>query len=236
MTLLSISQDAAVEAILPTPASIIGSADPNSVRILGLAKRSLQSVSRVWPWQELVAEHTFTTTAAAAQVGAIPSDFDYILPGTCWDRTANWRLGGPKTSQQWQRMQVRDTSGVFTSFRVRGDVFLAHGTPSSGSTVAYEYAINTPCQDASGTAQVTWAADTDVAKISEVLLTLDLKWRIIKSFGRAYDEDLNEFIEELDNAVMRNDDAPDRGVARYGDMAKSWDENGQIYNINTDNF
>lgn len=239
MTLLSICDDAAGECGFDQPSAIVDSTDPNAVRLLALAKRSLQSVARLAPWQALVSENTFTATAAAAQSGAIPSDFDYILPLTCWNRTTKQMIAGPKTAAEWQWLQVNDTATGNGSqkFRIRGDSFLLHpASPNASDTIAYEYVIDTPCEDSSGTAQSTWAADTDVGKISEVLLTLDLKWRLLKSFGRAYDDALNEFLDEADKAIRRDTDAPSKGLATYRDMAKFQDWAGSGYNINTDQF
>jgi hypothetical protein len=207
MTLLSICNDAYEEAIGQEITAIAASSSADAIRLFALAKRELQTLSRVHPWQALVAETTFLTTVAAAQAGALPADFDYILEGTVWDRTNIRELNGPVEAAQWQRLQATQAaaSALDRQFRIRGDSFLLYPAPTVATdTIAFEYAINTPCETAGGTAQTTWVADTDVGKISEVLLTLGVKWRLRRALGLAHDDDLNEYLSEVEKAMARD--------------------------------
>lgn len=219
MTLLSICAAAATEAGFTAPATIVGSSDPDAIRLLALAKRELRELARYCPWQALTAEHTFTSVATAIQTSSIPSDFDWIVPETCWDRTQYTELLGPKTGQEWQRIQVNTTAlGYGRFFRIRGDSFLIHPAPTAGHTIAYEYVINTPCESSGAVAQSTWLADTDVGRIDEDLLAMGVRWRFKRLVGVSYDTDLNEYLSAIADAARRDNDPPTRGVARVGEV------------------
>ncbi len=223
MTLLSLCQAAAGEAGVSVPATIVSNNETTAVRLLALAKREITTLSRNVPWQGLIEEHTFTTVALEAQTTAtpIPTDFDYFIRGTTWNRTLLQQLDGPKTPAEWQHLKAVDqsTGNAAQKFRRRGDLFLIHPTPSAGDTIAFEYAIDTPVESSGGTAQTNWQADTDVAKIPEELVTMGLKWRFRMAMGMDYSDDLRDYVIQVEKALLRDNDQPNVNIAGFGDMA-----------------
>lgn len=221
MSLLTISQDAARECKMPVPSAIVSSTDQIAVDLLGYAKREVTVLKWFAPWQALVKETTFTTVASATQTGVIPSDFDYILPDTVWDRTNYTRLVGPKMPSEWQALQALVTStGIpSASFRIRGDAFLMHPVPAAGATVAFEYVIDTPVTDSGGTTYRTnWVADADLSLIDDALVTMGVVWRFKRGLGQPYDDELNAYLDEVQRAAKRDNDAPNMKVAEFRDM------------------
>lgn len=221
MSLLTICQSAARTLGVAVPTAIIGNSEDTAVRLLALAKREVEVLGRTHPWQDTIAEHTFTTVATAAQTSGVPSDFRYIIPRSVWDRTDKSQLDGPKTAREWQELQVRDLatgSGVKRKYRIRGDSFLMHPVPDAGNTIAYEYVINTPVESSGGAAQTTWEADADVPKVPAELVELGIVWRFRKSFGQPYDDDWNEYQKAFEEIAQQDTDELGDSVAGFGDM------------------
>ena len=216
MSLLSICQGALREiGELEVPTSIVGNANLTAVQMLALAQREGRELSRRTVWQALVKEKTFTVTAAAAQTGAIPSDFRYIVSATWWDRTNKWRMLGPATPQQWQALNSGIVqAGVRRWFRIRGDSMLIYPTPTNTTdTIAFEYVSDQWCETAGGTGQSAWAADTDVGVLSEELMQMGLAWRFLKAKGLAYAEELASYEREVDKAIARDGGMPTLNMA-----------------------
>lgn len=202
MTLLSICTDA-IEEIgeYQAPGTIVGNTDPAACQLLALAKRELKNLARCYPWKVLTAEQTFTmTTGQSVQTGAIPSDFWCFKNFTWWDRTNEWRLRGPSTSNQWQVLRsgiVQQTPRKW--IRVRGSDLLAHPNPDTADTVAFEYVSkNLVDSDGDGAADaLTWAADTDTSVLDEDLLTMGVHWRYLRAKGLPYADEKTEYDDEV---------------------------------------
>ena len=87
---------------LNSPTSAISSSDENTIQLVALAQEEGKSLARRHPWQILITEKTFTSTAAAAQVGAIPTDFDRFVDESFYNRTQKRPVHGPISPQDWQ--------------------------------------------------------------------------------------------------------------------------------------
>lgn len=210
MTLLTITQRASRALGLPVPVAVTGSTDINTLQLLELAQEEGEELSRRSDWPALTRQQTFTTTAAAVQVGALPSDWDRFINDSLFNRTTNRKLIGPLSPQDWQAEQANPSvSVVYDAFRLRGTDFLITPTPPAGQTIAYEYVTNQWCQSSGGTAQSAWAADTDTAILAERLFVLGLVWRFRQAKGLEYGEALETYEQEVQKAAGR---APGAGV------------------------
>lgn len=208
MTLLTICQDAADRIGIVRPTSVIGSSDQQVLRLLGHAKKGGKSLMQRVDWKVLTTEKTFTGTAAAAQTGAIPSDFDRMIDETLFNRTRKRRVDGPIDAEQWQYTQAVVATTLIESFRIRGTSLLITPTPAGTETYAYEYISKNWCASSGGTGQATWAADTDVGVLDEELLTRDLVWRFKQGQGFSYDEDFRDCELYLAQAAARDGGKP----------------------------
>lgn len=193
MTILSICQDAATRLGLPSPASIISNTDETAVRLLSLTNQSGKELMRRHNWSILTKEKTFTTTAAAIQASAIPTDFDRFISETLFNRTRKRRLMGPISAEQWQIQQALSASVLIDAFRIRGSDMLITPTPTAGETVAYEYVskywVDTDA-DGDGDAVAFTTSDNYTAILDEEMITNDVVWRYRKSVGLNYAEDM----------------------------------------------
>lgn len=209
MSLLTLIQTACSRIGLPLPASVVGNQDPQVVELLVHANKEAAELSQAVPWQELTKEQSFLTTAAAAQVGAIPSDFDRIRNDTIFNRTLRRRVYGPISPEQWQMRQAFPAAlTVDYWYRLRGNDFLLTPTPPAGQTIAYEYISKNWCQSAGGTPQAVWVADTDTALISESLIALGVDWRFKKSQNLPWIEDYRAYESEIQKYATKQAGAP----------------------------
>ena len=204
MTFLTMINEA--QGVLSTPRSnvIISSTDLNVRLINALADQEGRELARRHSWEALCKEKTFTSTAAAIQSGAVPSDFDRIKNHTMFNRTQSRRVTGPLSPQEWQAQQALSASLLTDAFRIRGGDILITPTPPATYTYAYEYMSQDWCQSASGTAQSAWAADNDTGILDETLMVLGLVWRFRKARGFDYAEEFNTYEKEVEQAIMRD--------------------------------
>lgn len=209
MSLLTLIQNAADRVKLSRPSSVVSSTDPNARRLLALAQQEGVELAKRHAWQKITKEQTFTSTAAAAQTGAIPSDFDRIIDGTFFNRTAKRHLEGPLNSQEWQFAQAVTATTIIEAFRFRGNSILITPTPTGTSTTyAFEYVSTQWCESSGGTDQSAWAADTDTGILSEELMTLGVVWRWLKSNGSTYDEAFRTYEMQVAQAIARDGGKP----------------------------
>jgi len=215
MTILSLVQAVANEVGFGSPTAVVGSADATAIQMLALANLGGKQLAKrgkgLGGWAILQTEHTFTTTASTAEY-ALPSDYDFMIDDTLWDRANFWKLKGPLSPQQWQQYK----SGIVATGprkRVRIKIsassnvkaFFIDPTPDTSSqTMVFEYVSLNWCQSSGGTAAAAWAADTDTGILDEYLLGLDLKWRFLSAKGLSYAEEKREFEMELAQALGRD--------------------------------
>lgn len=205
-TLLGIIQEVADRIGLVRPTSVIGSSDNQARQLLAFANQEGRELARRHSWQAITKEKTFTAVAQETQTSAIPSDFDRMVPGTMYNRTATRLITGPLTPQEYADYKGRLTSIVYEAFRIRGDAILILPTPTAGHTFAYEYVSTYWC---AGTGETTpdqseWAADTDIAFLDDELIRLGIIWRFLRSRGLDYAEAFQQY--ELQLALLAGRD------------------------------
>lgn len=204
MSLLSIIQDSADRLGIARPSAVMGSTDQQVRQLLGLAQQEGRELSRRFPWQVIVKEKTFTSTATETQSGVIPTDFDRFINGTFYNRTFNRRVEGPMNAWQWQSYKSSVTNVIFDAFRQRGGDLLLAPIPTAGSTYAYEYVSKNWCASNSGTGQAAWAADTDEPVLSDELMTDGINWRFLKAKGFDYSEPFRTYEAQVMLAMTKD--------------------------------
>jgi hypothetical protein len=163
-----------------------------------------------------ISQNPSTSTALSGQsitfaqeAYALPSDFAYMIVQTEWDRSFRWQLLGPLNAQEWQVIKSGISPvGPRMRFRIMGNQFYINPV-GSGSTIytdniVFEYISNAWAASSGGTAQTSFLADTDTAVIPEDLITLSLKYRILRAKGLSYQEEYDEYDEELNKYVGRD--------------------------------
>ncbi len=138
-----------------------------------------------------------------------PSDLNYFIPQTGWDRNFRWQLLGPVDAQEWQVLKS-GISPVGPRLRYRlmaGQIYInpAPFVPTNTQTpvndlIVMEYAsFNWVAATGAPTAAIQQAfqLDTDVSVIPEDLITMSLRWRMLKAIGMAWESDFTEFDDKM---------------------------------------
>lgn len=204
LSLLGICSAALARMTLPTVTTIIDNTSGFAPMLLALATQGAQDLSRRAAWKALTREKTFTTVATAAQTSAIPSDLDWIIPETMFNRTKNRMVEGPISQSEWQRIQASQATSVYPSFRIRGSSLLITPTPTAGDTVAYEYITKNFCTTTNGdTEQDEWEDDTDIPVLDSELHVLSLIYRFKESQGLSFQTEQATFERQVALALQR---------------------------------
>jgi hypothetical protein len=152
---------------------------------------------------------TDTNLSFGQETYNFPTDLNYFIPQTGWDRNFRWQLLGPVDAQEWQVLKS-GISPVGPRLRYRlmaGQIYInpAPFTPQGNTgpitdLIVMEYAsFNWVAVTAAPTVgvQQAFALDTDVSIIPEDLITLSLKWRFLKAKGMAWADEWTEYDDEL---------------------------------------
>ena len=223
MSLLTICHEAAAEAGVAPPATVIDNPETTAIRLLAAARQEIFSMSESATWSALVREHSFAAAAASAQPGGLPDDFGHIVDGTAWDRAGGRRLDGPLSGPQWQALRATAAGPAASrAFRIYGNAFHLHPPPARpGGEIVFEYVTTDTVTASSGDRRRSWEADDDGFALSEEIATMGVKWRFKKAIGLAYDDDLNEYLSVLARAIARDGGRPTLRLdgAAPGDLA-----------------
>lgn len=217
MSLLSICQEAASQLGLRQPATVVGSTDLTAQILFRFANQAGKELMRYHDWQNLTTEVTFTSLATIEQTNAFPSaDYDRMVYNPeVWNRSSNLRYTGPTPQRIWQQLKTGISGGIIGWWRILSGELNIYPAPTAGQTIAFEYISKRWAQSSGGTAQATFMADTDTARITgdgrdEDLLILEMVWRFRQSRGFAqYAEDMATCEREKEKMASR-----DRGTGR----------------------
>lgn len=126
-----------------------------------------------------------------------PTDYDFSINRTSWDRTNRWELLGPASPQtdEWHQSGIV-TTGPRRFFRWVGDVqptgtgtfynYRLWPPPQTVGTpfqIAWEYISNYWVKSSTGTAKASFTVDTDVPVLDSQAIILDSKWRFLQAKG-----------------------------------------------------
>lgn len=216
MSLLTICQDAADSLGLSQPATIISNTNAQARQLLYFAKEEMNSLAYEYLWQQLVKEGSISGTGASAY--ALPSDFGYFLPNTMWDRTADRQAIIPLTAEDWQYIKAWNINpDLNRKVRVIDSQFTFYtALATSDGTIYYEYISKNKIESSGGTEYENFghasAADTDVSKLPEYIVTLGLIWRYAQARGHdRWQADKYKYEMELSKLMQRNN--PTRGLS-----------------------
>lgn len=194
-SILDLAEDIADELSLNRPSALVSVTDNSTAqKIFRHMVRSCRMISGRYDWQVLRREKTHTTLAAAAQTGAIPTDFLRFVPETFYNRTTRWTVDGPVTSAEWQYAQTGMNARVNKAFYQRGNTLYLTPTPAAGETIAYEYITKYIGTDTTAaTERTTFTVDTDIPYFDDELVILGTVWRYRKAEGLDYSEEYRDF-------------------------------------------
>lgn len=139
----------------------------------------------------------------------LPSDLQFFIPQTEWDRNFRWQMLGPLSPQEWQTI-ISGISpvGPRLRFRVMGNTFNIQPPPgaSQNDVLAFEYISTFWCMPQGGASlsQTQWTADTDVYAWPEDCAVLGLKWRWLAAKGLNYAEERATYEQAVERQIARS--------------------------------
>mgnify|MGYP001301666995 FL=1 len=217
MTLLSICQNAADEIGILRPTEVASSTDPNIRRLFRYANKVGDRLMRVFAWQDLRKEHSYTATKSVIQTEADwkPSDFDRFCPETFWDRSNNYNISGPISSTEWATLRSGTYEGT-RKFAYRGGELLVFPIPQGAARFAFEYVSKNWAKDSGGTSKANFEADSDTAVIDEDLITYGVRYEFLEAEGLPSAHAAAQYEERFE--LLIGNDQPNVAILVAGDL------------------
>lgn len=135
---------------------------------------------------------------------SLPSDFDYMIPETAWDRGYRWQLLGPLQPAEWQVLKSGlSPTGPRRRFRFFGGSLYLDPIPFDSNTLVYEYYSTSFVLQASGAKTNTFALDNDTYLLPDDLLILGLMWRWRRAKGLDYTQEQETYQRRYDAEIGR---------------------------------
>jgi hypothetical protein len=215
---LKILQNVADEIGIAQPATGIGNANPEVLKMIRYADKVGNVLMKSFPWQILTKETTFTALGAEEQTGILPSDFDRICSETFWDRTEINLITGPITMSEWQGLKAVSYDNTENrKYRLRGDSILIIPSQVAGNSLAFEYVSNKWVDiAATGTPKIAFTLDTDIPIIDAELLTLGVIYEFLNGSGLPTGAAAKAYLDYF--KLLAKHDQPRSGVMAAGDI------------------
>ena len=204
MTLLTIVNDAQALLNLPITTTVIANTGQTQKQLLALANIDGRMLAEEYSWQQLIVQTSFTTTATEEQTnGTLAADFGWMVPETMYNRTTTLPVVGPINPREWQELLANGVNVSDPRYRIRANKILFSPVPPASESVYYEYVSRYWCESSGGTDQEDWAADSDLPRLPENVLTLGLVWRWRAAKGLDYSEDFRTWEIARDRVAAR---------------------------------
>lgn len=204
--------------------AVSGDGIPQGARIL-----SVDSATQV----TMTMENTNTADVTAEDIVfskdtyPLPSDFDFYINQTMWDRTNRWQMIGPDSAQrdQFQRSGVVAT-GPRRHFRQIGpyaNTFRIWPPPSEITTplqLVFEYSSISAVRVAGSATSFAqdFTADTDVPLLDDQAIIMGIKWMFWESKGfGSYVTLQNRWVDYVERQIARDAGAPKLNWNRQAD-------------------
>lgn len=209
-SLLTEVQDFCERMMLPVPASVIDSDDPQVIQVRALLYEAGNSLAVRGDWSRLTFEEVHTTLAQEDQ-GAIyditatgATAFRKIKNETMWDRT-NQMPVYPINAQDWQNLKAHNSVSPRYRFRLVRHHLMLTPTPPAGHSLAFEWVSKWWIQDGtSGTIKERFTLDTDSFLLERELLKLGLVWRWLRAKGLDYADHYEEYESRLTETLAHD--------------------------------
>jgi len=218
MTLLSIVNGIADYTSGPRPASIAGNTNPDAQNYLRVVNKVGKKLMKVYPWNILRKENTFTAGGTETLVAAasMPSDFDRFIAETFWDQGTARLVSGPISATEWRGLKASSYNGDEIKFIYRGGDILATPTVGSGSSMVFEYISNQYVESNAAAPQTSFQADTDVSILDEELITLAATYDWLASESLPSNAAFKDFKDYFD--MLQDNENATAMIAVAGDI------------------
>ena len=219
MSVLSIAQDASIETtVYGSPSSLIGDTNPGETQLLRHIYKVMRYLRRIYPWEILRAEASFTTVPLEEQNGVMDASLDYILTDSFWNRTDNAQVK-PTTVLDWnQKLSDSYSDQSNPLFIRRGGELQMQPIPNAGDSCYFEWITKKSIDIAAGgTTKEAFTLDTDVILIDEELITYGVIFELLNSEGLPALVAAEAYKDYFETMVSNEGGNPD-GILSVGDL------------------
>ena len=151
--------------------------------------------------------NTSTSVAFGQPSYSLPSDYDFMITGTQWDRGYRWQIFGPLTPQEWQVLKSGlSPTGPRRRFRLINNSFYLDPVPYDSNLLVYEY-LSTNFVNTSGntsTTNNTFTTDADTYILPDDLLIMGIMWRYRRAKGLDYGQEFKTYNDALARELGRD--------------------------------
>lgn len=208
-TMLEIVQDACKDVGQPRPSIVASAPQETPLRMLRLLNKAGHQLIKDHGWNVLTTVVSFNPTATQVQAAHPPADYDRMTANTqLWDITNRRPLVGPLAIPKWMRLVVDAQQSIDKYWALIGEKINILPVPAVTDNFVYAYQSKHWVLDVSDTPKSSFTVDTDVPRIDDELLTLELVWRWKHAIGIDYAEDMANAGRRKETVI-----AADRGPA-----------------------
>lgn len=233
MNILEICQEVADITSTQRPTDLFDVNSQHNAIFLSVAKSELSSLMRYGDWQDLTKEATLLTVKNKTiyPIDNIVSDFYSILNNTIYIKDEMERVIGAITPEDWMREKYFSCPDIDIKFKIQGNAFKFLEAPEAGKRIVFQYRSNAVCYDATTYEEKpSITKNTDIPIFDPYVVQLGIIWRWLKRNGMSYEEEYNEYQNELKKKFGTGLATKDINLAREElDIADS----GVIINVKT---
>ena len=196
MSLLSIARSIAINAGIAIPSEVLSSTEPDAQKIVQFTQEAGEEIARRVDWGALRKSATITGTGSN-DAFSMPADFARLVAGNSLT-TGGVPIRVGISADEWN--SLTPVSGTPRYAILFGSSISFYPYPILGTTISASYQSKSWC--GGGT---SWASDSDVGLIPEVLIEQGAKWRWLRQIGADYQDQLAEFESALSGYAKADD-------------------------------
>lgn len=213
MTVAEVLNGAAVECGLAPSSDPYASTDASFVQLRYLLTSAGRELIGKHQWQQLRREYAQTVLYGGASTYALPPDFDRFIDQTQWDRTAQERVCGPLSPQDWQMYKGSAivVSPLTVTWRLDNDLICIYPDPPATGTdpyasIYFEY-VSRSWVLSGATYRDNPSAGSDTVRYDSVLAIKLLKLRFLGAKGFDTTDAVQQFADAFNSAVNKGEPA-----------------------------
>lgn len=184
-------------------AAVIGTSTPAVVQMQALLQQEVNELRSRHDWSGLLTDANFTLGAPVNSVitASLPADFRRLANDTVLFHVGQRRQTvGPVSGIEWQTLTIVSKPNSTVFWRRLGDTLQFVGA-SQADVINYQYVSKYPIASSGGTAQASFAADTDTLRVPEELAILGTIWRWRSAKGMDYSQEKNSYDMAFERTV-----------------------------------
>ena len=135
----------------------------------------------------------------------LPTDYEYTIPRTHWDKDKHWEMLGPIDAQQWEwLLSGYISTGPRIRWRLLGAYFQIWPGISANEFLGYEYRSNGWAESSLGVAKTSFTVDSDTCIYPDRLVVLMTKLKYFEAKGFDTTAMYRNFLQEMEVVIAQD--------------------------------